>query len=155
MQCDLFGQKMILGAASSISDNILWILLVLGAAVFIAGILTIILYWSKYHYRVKLDELEAKHDKLKRYASYQKRRSLREAVTMLTPDERKHLFSIWEDNSIVSRKALFKLNELEDRLRRAERGAEMRWAESQIDDIKETEKMIFPQAFPSQGRGRK
>lgn len=155
MQLNLPGQKMLLDAASSISDNLIWILIVLGSAIFIAGVLTIILYWSRYNYRVKVDELEAKHDKLKRYASYQKRRSLKEAVSMLTPDERKHLFSIWEDNSIVSRKALFKLNELEDRLRRAERGAELRWAESQIDDITETEKKIFPEAFPSQGRGRK
>ncbi|MGA1792834.1 MAG: hypothetical protein ACMUHM_02685 [Thermoplasmatota archaeon] len=141
-----------LDAASSVSDNLISILIILGAAIFIAGILTVAYYWSKYSYRIKIDELEAKHDKLKRFASYQKRKSLRDAITMLTPEEREHLFSIWEDNSIVSRKALFKLNELEDRLKRAERGAELRWAETRIEDVKDTERKIFPQAFPGKRR---
>ncbi|MGA1872270.1 MAG: hypothetical protein ACMUHY_01235 [Thermoplasmatota archaeon] len=149
------GQSLPLDAASSISDNLTWILITLGIAVFIAGLLTVLQYWNKYTYRVRIDELEAKHDKLKRYATYQKRRSLRDAVSMLTPEEREHLFSLWEDNSIVSRKALFKLNELEDRLRRAERGSELRWAESKIASIKETEMKIFPEAFPEKRRSRK
>ena len=141
-----------LDAASSVSDHLLSILITLGAALFIIGILTVVHYWSKYSYRIKIDELEAKHDKLKRYASYQKRKSLREAVTMLTPEEREHLYSIWEDNSIVSRKALFKLNELEDRLKRAERGTELRWAESKIENVKDSERKIFPQSFPGKRR---
>ncbi|MBN1391139.1 MAG: hypothetical protein JXA22_10910 [Candidatus Thermoplasmatota archaeon] len=155
MPSDIPGQAMLLDAASSISDNLLWILITIGVAIFIAGILTIIQYWSKYSYKVKVEELEAKHEKLKRYASYQKRRSLRDAVSMLTPGERKHLYSIWEDNSIVSRKALFRLNELEDRLKRAERGAELSWAEGRISEVKDTEKKLFPGAYPSEGRSKK
>ncbi|MGA1848545.1 MAG: hypothetical protein ACMUHB_04310 [Thermoplasmatota archaeon] len=144
-----------LDAASSITDNIVLIAAVAAVSIIIIGALTILNNWDKLRNRVRLDELEAKKDKLQRYANYQKRRSLRDAVTMLDPEERAHLYSIWEDNAIVSRKALFKLNELEDRLRRAERGSELRWAESRIGTIRETEKKIFPEAFPKTKGGRK
>jgi hypothetical protein len=144
-----------LDTVSSISENIILIAAVAAVSVILIGALTILNNWDKLRNRVRLDELEAKREKLERYANYQKRRSLRDAVTMLDPEERAHLYSIWEDNAIVSRKALFKLNELEDRLRRAERGSELRWAESKIGAIRENEKKIFPGAFPKTKGGRK
>ena len=147
--------SMALDITETITDNALLLLAVLGIVIFLIVLITLINVWDKYRNRIKLDELETKQEKLRRYATYQKRRSLRDAISMLNPEERAQLYSIWEDNSVVSRKALFKMNELEDRLRRAERGAELRWTETRINDVKDTEKKIFPEAFPSKGRGRK
>lgn len=144
-----------LSAADSIADNILPIILILAVGVVLLGVLWVVNLWDKHRNRIKLDELEAKMEKLKRYANYQKRRSLKDAITMLDPGEREHLYRIWEDNAVVSRKTLFKLNELEDRLRRAERGAELRWAESRIMDVSESERRLFPDHFPPEKRRRR
>lgn len=130
----------------AISDNIVLLLLSLFISIIIIAVLMVIDQWSRLSSRTKLDELEAKLQKLKRYAQDQKRKALRDSISMLKPSEREHLYAIWEDSSVVSRKAIFKLNELEDRLRRSERGAELRWAETRIDEIKDTEKKLFPQS---------
>jgi hypothetical protein len=148
-------QSLPLDISETISSNLILMLIFLALGFVFIVFFTLMNVWDKYRNRVKLDELQSKQDKLKRYANYQKRRSLRDAVAMLTPEERAHLYSIWEDNAVVSRKALFKLNELEDRLRRAERGSELKWAESQIGDVKEMERKIFPEAFPSRKGGKK
>ncbi|MFO8052298.1 MAG: hypothetical protein R6V01_11475 [Thermoplasmatota archaeon] len=148
-------QMSTLSAASAVMDNLLLILIILAISVLIIGILKAVDLWDKYRNRIKLDELETKLEKLKRFANQQKRRTLRDAITMLEPREREHLYSIWEDNAVVSRKALFKLNELEDRLRRAERGAELKWAESKIDNVRDAERKVFPEHFPDQRRRRR
>lgn len=145
-------QIAILSAASSLGDNLLLILIILAVSILLIGIMKAVDLWDKYRNRIKLDELESKLEKLKRFANQQKRRTLRDAITMLEPKEREHLYSIWEDNAVVSRKALFKLNELEDRLRRAERGAELKWTESKIDDVRDAERKVFPDYFPSRRR---
>ncbi len=151
-----FGTSAIpLDMAGTISDNSLVLLITLAVGILLIVLFTLINVLDKYRHRIKLDELQAKQEKLQRYANYQKRRSLRDAISMLNPEERAQLYSIWEDNSVVSRKALFKLNELEDRLRRAERGAELKWAEGRINDIRDTEKKLFPEAFPLKGRTKK
>ena len=131
------------------------ILIILAAGVVLIGILRAVDLWDRYRNRIKLDELESKIEKLKRFANQQKRSSLRDAITMLEPNERKHLYKIWEDNAVVSRKALFKLNELEDRLRRAERGAELKWAESSIGEVRDAERKVFPEQFPPERRRRR
>jgi hypothetical protein len=148
-------QSLPLSASSSVTDNILIILIVLAVAVVLVGIFWVVGLWDRYRNRIKLDELESKIEKLRRFANQQKRRSLRDAITMLEPNERKHLYKLWEDNAVVSRKALFKLNELEDRLRRTERGAELRWAESRIDEVRDAERKVFPEQFPKERRSRK
>jgi hypothetical protein len=155
MTIDVPRQTLPLDMMGAITDNLILILIFLALGVVLIVFFTLMNVWDKYRNRVKLDELESKQDKLRRYANYQKRRSLRDAVSMLNPEERAHLYSIWEDNSVVSRKALFKLNELEDRLRRAERGSELNWAESQIGGVKDLEKKIFPAASPSRKGGKK
>jgi hypothetical protein len=136
------------------SADLVTILIALLLAVIIIALLTVVDQWSRLSSRTKLDELETKVQKLKRYAQDQKRKALRDSIAMLRPSEREHLYAIWEDNAVVSRKALFRLNELEDRLRRSERGAELRWAESRINEIKDTEKRLFPKAGDS-GRKRR
>lgn len=148
-------QTQSLSASSSLLDKLPLILILFAIAVVIIGVLHVINLWDRYRNRIKLDELETKLEKLKRFANQQKRRTLRDAITMLEPGERKHLYSIWEDNAVVSRKALFKLNELEDRLRRAERGAELKWAESKIEEVKGAEKKVFPEQFPAERRRKK
>lgn len=126
-----------------------------GVAVFVIALFTILDQWSRLSTRSKLDELDAKLQKLKRYAQYQKRKALRDSIAMLKPKEREHLYSLWEDNAVVSRKTLFRLNELEDRLRRSERGAELRWAEARIREIRDAEMKLFPEAFAENGSGRR
>ncbi|MEA3559535.1 MAG: hypothetical protein U9R75_09810 [Candidatus Thermoplasmatota archaeon] len=136
-----------LSMTSSVTDNLLLLLIFIAVTVVLIGIFRVVNLWDRYRNRIKLDELESRIEKLKRFANQQKRRSLRDAITMLEPNERKHLYRIWEDNAVVSRKALFKLNELEDRLRRTERGAELRWAESRIDEVSDAERKVFPEQF--------
>jgi hypothetical protein len=142
-------------ASDSIKDNLLAILFFIGATIVIIAVMTILDQWSRFSYRAKVDEIESKLEKLKRYAQSQKRKALRDSIAMLNQSEREHLFSLWEDNAVISRKALFRLNELEDRLRRSERGTELRWAEARIDEVKETEKRLFPDQFKNGGRKRK
>jgi hypothetical protein len=156
MMTELFGMQFVANAASdTISDNLLLILFSLGLTITIIAVMTIIDQWSRYSSRTKLDELESKLQKLKRYAQYQKRKALKDSIAMLKPKEREHLYSLWEDNAVISRKALFKLNELEDRLRRSERGAELRWAESRIEDVRSAERKLFPESFNGTVKGRK
>ncbi|MGA1821435.1 MAG: hypothetical protein ACMUIG_02790 [Thermoplasmatota archaeon] len=127
----------------SLMDNIVVIVIVLTLAILIiAGLRT----WDvidNHLNLVKRDELESKHEKLKRYAAHQKRKALRDAIVMLKPDERSRLYEIWSDNSIVSRKALFRLNELEERTRRAERATEVKWAEGKLDELRMAENKLF------------
>lgn len=142
-------------AADALQDNLLIILFAVGLSITILTVMTIFDQWSRYSSRTKLDDLENKLSRLKKYAQHQKRKALRDSITMLKPNEREHLFGLWEDNAVISRKALFKLNELEDRLRRSERGAEMRWAESKIDEVKGAERKLFPGSFEDDGKRRK
>lgn len=140
------------GAVGSITDNLLLILLVLlFSIIVIAGLKT----WdviNKHRNLVKLDELEAKHEKLKRYAAHQKRKALKDAIVMLKPDERSYLYSIWADNSILSRNALFKLNELEDRTTRAERATEVKMIGGKLGGLRKVERKLFEDEKGGGGR---
>lgn len=136
---------------TAVSDNLMLVLIVLGISILLIAMIRTLDVIDGYRQRVKLDDLDQRREKLVNYAKVQKRRALRDAMTGLKPEERRHLYSIWEDNAVVSRKALYKLNELEERTRRAERGAEKRWAEGKLGELKETEREIFPKAF---GRGK-
>jgi hypothetical protein len=130
-------------ANNAVTDNLVLILIALFVSITLIAIITVVDQWSRFSNRTKLDELETKVQKLKRYAQDQKRKALRDSIAMLKPSEREHLYAIWEDNAVVTRKALFRLNELEDRLRRSERGAELRWAETRINEVRDTEKKLF------------
>jgi hypothetical protein len=145
-----------LNVNDAITDNLVLLLIVLFISITLIAIIIVIDQWSRLSSRTKLDELETKVQKLKRYAQDQKRKALRDSIAMLKPGEREHLYSIWEDNAVVSRKAIFRLNELEDRLRRSERGAELRWAEARINEIKDTERRLFPESgMPAGKKGRR
>lgn len=130
-------------ANNAITDNLVPILIAIFVSITLLAIITVVDQWSRLSNRTKLDELETKVQKLKRYAQDQKRKALRDSIAMLKPSEREHLYAIWEDNAVVTRKALFRLNELEDRLRRSERGAELRWAETRINEVRDTERKLF------------
>ena len=147
MAADIIINSAVGGTIASISDNILLVLIVLGVSILLIAIIRTVDVIDGYKQRVKLDDLEQKRNKLANYAKVQKRRALRDAMTSLRPEERRHLYSIWEDSAVVSRKALYRLNELEERTRRAERGAEMRWAEGKLGELGESEREIFPEAF--------
>ena len=134
----------------TLGDNIMFLLIMLAVMVTLIAALRTWDVIHKHRSNIKLDELEGKRDKLERFAKTQKRKALRDAMVMLKPDERGYIYSLWDDNSIVSRKAIFKLNELEGRISRAEKGAEVRWAEGRIDGLRSTERKIFPEAY----RGR-
>lgn len=141
--------------ATTLTDNLMLILISAFISILLIAGLVVLNQWSKYSTRTKLDQLEQNLEKLKRYAQVQKRKALRDSISMLKPDEREHLYRLWEDNSVISRKAIFKLNEMEDRLRRSERGAELRWAESKISEISDTEKKLFPGSFPDTGKKKR
>ena len=139
----------------TLTDNLMLILVSAFISILLIAGLVILNQWSKYSTRIKLDQLEQNLEKLKRYAQVQKRKALRDSISMLKPDEREHLYRLWEDNSVISRKTIFRLNELEDRLRRSERGAELRWAESKISEINDTERKLFPESFPRTGKNKR
>lgn len=127
----------------SLTENIVLIVIVLTLAVLIiAGLRT----WDVIDNHLNLtkqDELEGKHEKLKKYAAHQKRKALRDAIVMLKSGERSTLYEIWSDNSVISRKALFRLNELEERTRRAERATEVKWTEGKLGELKIAENKLF------------
>jgi len=133
--------------SDSISGNLTLVLIVIVLVIVAVAVLRAVDVIDRYRMRVKLDELETKKEKLKQFARTQKRKALKDALMALNPEERKHIYSIWEDNSVVSRKALFGLNELEERTRRAERGSEVLWTKKRISELKETEKKLFPGSF--------
>lgn len=141
------------GAVDSLTSNLFLLILVLAISLIVIAAFKTWDVIDKHKNLVKLDELEAKHEKMKRYASHQKRKALRDAIVMLKPDERAYLYSIWADNSVISRNALFKLNELEDRTRRAERATEVKMTDDKLTDLNKVERTLFDGL--KNGRGKR
>jgi hypothetical protein len=68
---------------------------------------------------------------------------LKNASIFLTDSERKRIDSIRADNAVLSRKTLAKMNEVEERTNRLERGTDLGRLSRTLDKIKRYESAMF------------
>lgn len=91
----------------------------------------------------KFAQIELEHKKIDTIANKQKIENLREAAAMLTDGEREKIDSIKADTSILSRRTIALMSEIEERVARLERGTENAQLGNTINEIIKNEKKLF------------
>ena len=92
---------------------------------------------------VKMAELAMKNEKLEMVKKQTVLRELSDAAIVLTDSEKDRLQAINDDVSVLSRKNISLMNEVESRRSRLERGTDMAMMKSQIEKIREKENKLF------------
>lgn len=91
----------------------------------------------------KFAQIELEHKKIDTIANKQKIENLREAAAMLTDGEREKIDTIKADTSILSRRTIALMSEIEERVARLERGTENAQLGNTINEIIKNEKKLF------------
>jgi len=91
----------------------------------------------------KFAQIELEHKKIDTIANKQKMENIREAAAMLTDGEREKIDSIKADTSILSRRTIALMSEIEERVARLERGTENAQLGKTINEIIQNEKKLF------------
>jgi len=91
----------------------------------------------------KFAQIELEHKKIDTIANKQKMENLREAAAMLTDGEREKIDTIKADTSILSRRTIALMSEIEERVARLERGTENAQLGKTINEIIKNEKNLF------------
>ena len=91
----------------------------------------------------KFAQIELEHKKIDTIANKQKMENIREAAAMLTDGEREKIDSIKADTSILSRRTIALMGEIEERVARLERGTENAQLGKTINEIIQNEKKLF------------
>ena len=123
-------------------------LLIIGGGVFIFVLLTYlianaIIRKGNQKTRVRLEELENEKLKMGMLFKKQLRKELKDAGLFLTNDEMNHVHGLKLDNSILSRKILYKMTEMEEKTKRLELGVNKARLENKLDQIAEHERELF------------
>ncbi len=123
-------------------------LLIIGGAVFIFVLLTYlianaIIRKGDQRTRLRLEELENEKLKMGMLFKKQLRKELKDAGLFLTNDEMNHVHGLKLDNSILSRKILYKMTEMEEKTKRLELGVNKARLENKLDQIAEHERELF------------
>lgn len=136
-----------MGAAEIIIDtvakNFLLIFFTIIVFVLILAILWIINAKIKEKTALALAQYELDKRKLEIAAKKAAVEELRNSAIVLNDKEREILEAIRTDNAILARKLLFKMNEIEERTKRLELGADTYKLLQTLHDIKEYEKRLF------------
>lgn len=119
--------------------------------IFVLIIIVIIVYYISTLIRtyldsknsVKMAEIAIKNEKMDMIKKQTVLRELSDAAVVMTDKEKEICDSIKEDISVLSRKNIFLMNEVDSRTTRLERGADMAMMKSQIGKIKEHEDKLF------------
>lgn len=91
----------------------------------------------------KFAQIELEHKKVDAIANKQRMENLREASAMLTDGERDKIERIKSDTSILSRRTIALMSEIEERVARLERGTENAQLGKTLGEINENEKKLF------------
>lgn len=93
--------------------------------------------------RIRLEEIENEKIKMNMLFKKKLREELQDAGLFLTKEEMEHVDSIKLDNSILSRKILYKMSEMDQKTKRLELGVNKAKLEGKLDEIGEHEKKLF------------
>lgn len=94
-------------------------------------------------FKSKFAQIDLEHKKIDTIANKQKMENLKEAAAMLTDGEREKIDSIKVDTSILSRRTIALMSEIEERVARLERGTENAQLGKTINEIIKNEKKLF------------
>lgn len=94
--------------------------------------------------RIRLEELDNEKTKMNMLFTKKLREELKDSGLFLTKDEMKHIDSLKIDNSILSRKILYKMREMDEKTQRLELGVNKEKLQRKLDEIAEHEKSLFP-----------
>lgn len=93
--------------------------------------------------RVRLEEIENEKMKMNLLFKKKLKEELEDAGLFLSKKEMNHVQSLRLDNSILSRKILYKMKEMEEKTKRLELGVNRAKLEKKIGEIGEHEKKLF------------
>ena len=93
--------------------------------------------------RIRLEEIENEKMKMNMLFKKKLREELKDAGLFLSKEEMDHVDSIKLDNSILSRKILYKMTEMDQKTKRLELGVNKAKLDGKLDEIEEHEKQLF------------
>jgi hypothetical protein len=93
--------------------------------------------------RIRLEEIENEKMKMNMLFKKKLREELKDAGLFLSKKEMDHVDSIKLDNSILSRKILYKMTEMDQKTQRLELGVNKAKLEGKLDEIEDYEKKLF------------
>jgi len=128
---------------NSLSTHAYEIFMMIVIVVIIYFISTLIRTYIDSKNSVKMAEYAIKGEKLDMVKKQTMLRELADAAIVLTDNEKERLGAINEDISVLSRKNISLMNEVESRTSRLERGTDMAMMKSQIEKINEQENKLF------------
>ena len=128
---------------NSLSIHAYEILIMIVIVVIIYFISTLVRSYIESKNSVKMAEYAIKGEKLDMVKKQTVLRELSDAAIVLTDSEKDRLRAINDDISVLSRKNISLMNEVESRTSRLERGTDMAMMKSQIEKISEQENKLF------------
>lgn len=128
---------------ATVADNFLLIFFTIVIFIIVLAVLRVINSRIKEKMTLSLAQYELDKRKLDIAAKKAAIEELRNSAIVLNDKERETLEAIRTDNAILARKLLFKMNEIEDRTKRLELGADTYKLIQTLQDIKEYEKKLF------------
>ncbi|NOQ53112.1 MAG: hypothetical protein GQ558_00745 [Thermoplasmata archaeon] len=124
-------------------ENLLTILVLVALVVVVYLVTSMIVKRSQTGNTVRLAEISIQREKLDMVKRQMEIREMAEASVLLSDDEKARLDAIREDISVLSRKNVALKNELEAKMTRLERGADLAKMQEQVHRIYEQENKLF------------
>ena len=93
--------------------------------------------------KLKLEELENEKLRMGMLFTKQLKKDLKDAGHFLTMNEMNHIHGLKLDNSILSRKILYRMTEMDEKTKRMELGVNKAKLENKLHTIAEYEKELF------------
>ncbi len=124
-------------------ENLLAILVLVALVVVVYLVTSMIVKRSQTGNTVRLAEISIQREKLDMVKRQMEIREMAEASVLLGDDEKARLDAIREDISVLSRKNVALKNELEAKMTRLERGADLAKMQEQVHRIYEQENKLF------------
>lgn len=124
-------------------ENLLTIIVLVALVVVVYLVTSMIVKRSQTGNTVRLAEISIQREKLDMVKRQMEIREMAEASVLLGDDEKARLDAIREDISVLSRKNVALKNELEAKMTRLERGADLAKMQEQVHRIYEQENKLF------------
>ena len=126
-----------------IVENFIAIVVIIAAIIIIYFLTHTAVKLKSLGLKSKFAQIELEHKKVDAIANKQKMENLREAAAMLTDGERDKIERIKADTSILSRRTISLMSEIEERVARLERGTENAQLGKTLGEIINHEKKLF------------
>ncbi len=134
---------MIEALGNSLSTHAYEIFVMIAIVVIIYFVSSLIRTYIDNKNSVKMAEYAIKGEKMDMVKKQTKLRELSDAAIVLTDSEKEKLDAINDDVSVLSRKNISLMNEVESRTSRLERGSDMAMMKKQIEKIRKQENKLF------------